>query len=186
MKWKKKGSLTVEASFIISLSLITVGFMLSLCFYIYQRCWYTQAACESVLTGSAQGIWKGESMAEQAEKKWKSRKEEFYLKPESLTADCSGNKEQISLRISGKTTVWESMAEQAEKKWKSRKEEFYLKPESLTADCSGNKEQISLRISGKTTVWGKPALEFQTFASQKGIRPVRYIRKIQALMSGGS
>lgn len=139
MKWKKKGSLTVEASFIISLSLITVGFMLSLCFYIYQRCWYTQAACESVLTGSAQGIWKGESMAEQAEKKWKSRKEEFYLKPESLTADCSGNK-----------------------------------------------EQISLRISGKTTVWGKPALEFQTFTSQKGIRPVRYIRKIQALMSGGS
>lgn len=139
MKWKKKGSLTVEASFIISMSLITVGFMLSLCFYIYQRCWYTQAACESVLTGSAQGIWKGESMAEQAEKKWKSRKEEFYLKPESLTADCSGNK-----------------------------------------------EQISLRISGKTTVWGKPALEFQTFTSQKGIRPVRYIRKIQALMSGGS
>ena len=139
MKWKKKGSLTVEASFIISMSLITVGFMLSLCFYIYQRCWYTQVACESVLTGSAQGIWKGESMAEQAEKKWKSRKEEFYLKPESLTDDCSGNK-----------------------------------------------EQISLRISGKTTVWGKPALEFQTFASQKGIRPVRYIRKIQALMSGGS
>lgn len=138
MKWKKKGSLTVEASFIISMSLITVGFMLSLCFYIYQRCWYTQAACESVLTGSAQGIWKGESVAEQAEKKWKSRKEEFYLKPESLTADCSGNK-----------------------------------------------EQISLRISGKTTVWGKSALEFQTFASQKGIRPVRYIRKIQALMSGG-
>lgn len=138
MKWKKKGSLTVEASFIISMSLIIVGLMLSLCFFIYQRCWYTQAACESVLTGSALGIWKGESIVEQTEGKWKSRKEEFFLKPENLTANCSGNK-----------------------------------------------DRVLLEISGKTAVWGRAALEFSNSVSQKGIRPVRYIWKVQALMGGG-
>ena len=52
---RKKGSLTVEASLVVPLCVMILTFLLSLTFYVYLRCWYTQAACEVSVQGS--GIW---------------------------------------------------------------------------------------------------------------------------------
>ena len=48
---RKKGSLTVEASLVVPLCVMILTFLLSLTFYVYLRCWYTQAACEVSVQG---------------------------------------------------------------------------------------------------------------------------------------
>lgn len=56
---RKKGSLTVEASLIVPLCVIILTFLLSLTFYVYLRCWYTQAACEVSVQGNGYGVLEG-------------------------------------------------------------------------------------------------------------------------------
>ena len=104
--WKRKGYLTVESSVIFSLSVIVIGWMLSLCFHTWQRCWYTQAACETVLTGSFEGVLKGTEPKEKADEKWNRLKGEFYMIPENLVAAPSGNREKIIYKISADTKMW--------------------------------------------------------------------------------
>lgn len=106
MKWKKKGYLTVEASFVITLSILMTGFVISLCFHVYQRCWYTQAACETVLTGSGKGNLKGRSAQEKANEKWNVLKNECYLQPHNLKVQHFGGEDQVSCDIIGETSVW--------------------------------------------------------------------------------
>ena len=72
----KKGSLTVEASFVIPLSVMVMALVLSLGFFLYQRCWYTQAACETVLSGSTRAVLKGKSGEEEAKKRWDMMRKE--------------------------------------------------------------------------------------------------------------
>ena len=56
---RKKGSLTVEASLVVPLCVMILTFLLSLTFYVYLRCWYTQAACEVSVQGSGYGVLEG-------------------------------------------------------------------------------------------------------------------------------
>lgn len=105
-RWNKSAAMTVEASFIIPMSILAAGIILSLSFHVYQRSWYTMAACESVLTGSAKGILKGTSAKEQAEKKWNMLNSEFYLKPDRLSGAVGGDNNKIEVKISGSTPVW--------------------------------------------------------------------------------
>lgn len=106
MKWKRKGYLTVEASFILSMAVIVTGLMLSLGFYVCQRCWCTQAACEIVLSGSSRGILKGSSPLQEAE--WKSEilKKEWYLQPEKISFSTDGDEDEVHHRITGTIPVW--------------------------------------------------------------------------------
>lgn len=105
-KWKKKAVLTVEASFLIPLSVMAAGIMISLCFHVYQRCWYTQAACETVLAGSTQGILKGDSGTARARERWDVLGKECYLVPQQLSASVGGGEDKVSMRITGNTPVW--------------------------------------------------------------------------------
>lgn len=98
MKWKRKGYLTVEASFILSMAVIVTGIMLSLCVHVYQRCWYTQAACETVLSGSFQGTLKGSVSLEKAEDKWN--------KLTDMSSSISGNDREIRCSVKRTTPVW--------------------------------------------------------------------------------
>lgn len=106
MKKRAKGYLTVEASLTGTMAVIAAGIMISLCLYVYQRCWYTQAACETVLSGSSQGILKGSSAVQEAEEKWTVLKEEFYPLPTELSASSGGGKNEIRHTITGSTLVW--------------------------------------------------------------------------------
>lgn len=48
-----KGSVTVEASFIVPIIVIVTAALLTLTFYVHNRCWYTNAALESAMLGNA-------------------------------------------------------------------------------------------------------------------------------------
>ena len=58
---RKKGSLTVEASLVVPLCVMILTFLLSLTFYVYLRCWYTQVACEVSVQGSGRKNRTGKS-----------------------------------------------------------------------------------------------------------------------------
>lgn len=105
-RWKRRGMLTVEASFIIPMAVLAAGIMLSLCFHVYQGCWYTQASCEIVLAGSTQGVLKGCSGVEKAQERWSVLEEEFYLLPHNLSGEVSGGKDELTMKVSGTTPVW--------------------------------------------------------------------------------
>jgi hypothetical protein len=106
MKRKKKAMLTVEASFVISISVIVFGIMLSLSFFVYQRCWYTQAACETVLQASSRGVLKGSDGGERAKERWEVLRSENYLVPEDLRGTVTAGKDKAEIVISGNTPVW--------------------------------------------------------------------------------
>lgn len=106
MKKSVKAYLTVEASFVISMTIIVMGILLSLCFYKYQCCWYTQAVCQCLITGSNQGILKEEDSLRQTINKWNHIKDEFYLIPDQLSVEINGDDEQVEMQVKGNTTVW--------------------------------------------------------------------------------
>lgn len=56
MKTFEKGSITVEATFIMGLTLFVVFLVLSLCFYMHNRAWYSAAAAETAITAATSGV----------------------------------------------------------------------------------------------------------------------------------
>jgi len=101
-----KASLTVEASLVITMTIIVLGIMISLWIYKFQVCWYTQAVSECLLTGSNQAVLYEEDYVKAIERKWKMIKEENYLMPQNLTVQIEGKKDKICMEISGKTSAW--------------------------------------------------------------------------------
>ena len=54
----EKGSFTVEAAFIVPLSLVVIFTLLSLCFHMHNQAWYTAAAGEAVISGGTCAVRK--------------------------------------------------------------------------------------------------------------------------------
>lgn len=48
----KKGSMTVEASFLVPMAVFVCGLLILYCFYEHNRVWYTAAAYEAALVGT--------------------------------------------------------------------------------------------------------------------------------------
>ncbi|MGN1139605.1 MAG: TadE family protein [Oliverpabstia sp.] len=103
---KMRGMMTVEASFLIPMVIMAAGIMISLSIFVYQRCWYTQAACEAVLAGSTQGILKKSSGTEKAEERWNILKKECYPVPEEFSSLVSGSTDRVQIQITGSTPMW--------------------------------------------------------------------------------
>ena len=106
MKRRIKASVTVEASFIVTIVMISVGILLSLWIFKFQECWYTQMANECLLTGSNLAILKEDSYINSVKAKWESVKEENHLKPKSLTAQIDGSDVRICMTICGSSPIW--------------------------------------------------------------------------------
>lgn len=104
--WRKRAVMTVEASFLVPMAVMAAGIMISLCFHVYQRCWYTQAACETVIAGSTQGILKGDSGTGEAKGRWDILGKECYLVPQQFSASVGGGSDRIYINITGITPVW--------------------------------------------------------------------------------
>lgn len=96
-----KGSLTVEAAVVVPLVWIVIFLVLSLNFYVHQRAWYTQIACEAVITGSGQGAYKGRNAAEEAEKVMNKRQQEYEYPFSGAECGISGGEDAASAQISG-------------------------------------------------------------------------------------
>lgn len=103
---RKKGSLTVEASLVVPLCVMILALVLSLTFYVYLRCWYTQTACEASVQGSGYGVLEGRTGSEKAEKKWRTRRSESGFSGKGVVGEVSGNEKEVQVKISGKVFVW--------------------------------------------------------------------------------
>lgn len=104
--WKVRASLTVEAACLVPLSIIATGVMLSLGIFLYQRAWYTQAACEAVLSGTTQAVLKDRSAMELTSKRWQILQEESAMIPVSINGGVSGNENRVNVKFGGRTPVW--------------------------------------------------------------------------------
>lgn len=107
---RKKGSLTVEASLVVPLCVMILTFLLSLTFYVYLRCWYTQAACEVSVQGSGYGVLEGRTGQEKAEKKWKTKRSESGFSGKGISGEITGNQKEVRVKITGKVSVWGRLA----------------------------------------------------------------------------
>ena len=101
MRIKTKGSLTIEASFTITMVILVIGFMLSLWMYKFQMCWYTQGICECLLTGSNVGVLDEETYMDITRLKWEDIKQEMYLFSDELKDEITENKEEICMVVEG-------------------------------------------------------------------------------------
>lgn len=106
MRWKCKGSLTVEAAFIGVFSVVAAGLVLSFWLYVYQRCWYTQAACEIAMTAGGQEIFEDNETRKTANEKWAIMQTECYPKPHALSGTITDGKDEVNLAINGTTPIW--------------------------------------------------------------------------------
>ncbi len=134
MKTRVKASLTIEASFVITMIIFMSGIMLSLWIYKFQLCWYTQAANECLLTGSNVVVLAEKQHINAAKVKWDKVKEQNYLKPQDLK-------------------VW----------------------------IDGSDEDLYIKIDGRTPLWGKEALKIYINQKIGIVKPVKFIRKIEAV-----
>lgn len=103
---KIKASLTVEASFVITMTIIVSGIMLSLWIYKFQECWYTQIVNECLLTGSNEAVLEDEEYIKNIRWKWENVKKENYLIPQDLQAQINGNSKKMSMKVNGKTSIY--------------------------------------------------------------------------------
>lgn len=103
---RKKGSVTVEAALVVPICVMTIAILLSLTFYVYLRCWYTQTGCEASIQGSAYGVLKERDGQEKAMEKWKTRRRESGFTGKNISDEITGNKKEVQIRITGKLPVW--------------------------------------------------------------------------------
>ena len=54
-----KGSITVEATFIVGLALLVIFIVLALCFYMHNKAWYTSVAGETTISAATVATRKG-------------------------------------------------------------------------------------------------------------------------------
>lgn len=96
-----RGSITVEAAVVVPLMWMVIFLVISLTVYVHQRTWYTEIACEAVITGSGQGAYKGKDASEEAKQVMNKRKQEYEYPFEGADCTIAGGKDQVSARLSG-------------------------------------------------------------------------------------
>ena len=100
-----KGSFTVEAAYLIPLILLILCLMSSLCLYVYQKSWASQAACEIAVFGSGQTKAENRDFNEAENRKWTDLKKECYIEPVSFAGDIQKDQRKIEVTIKGETFV---------------------------------------------------------------------------------
>lgn len=80
---------------------IVIFLVLSLSFYVHQRTWYTQIACEAVITGSGQGAYKETDAAQRAGEVLDKRKREYEYPFEGAACGISGGEDSAEAQLSG-------------------------------------------------------------------------------------
>ena len=103
-----KGSITVEASFIMGLALFIVFTTISICFYIHNRAWYSAAASETAITAATYAVRKKGAYQEIINEKISD-----FSKGPGFPDSCKGlfsnsNKEQIKLKTLATMPIWMS------------------------------------------------------------------------------
>ncbi len=106
VNWKWRASLTVEAAFLVPLTVLAVGLILSLGIFLYERTWYTEAACEAVLSGTNRGVLNNRSALDLASLRFQTLETEAPMLPENYAGNVTGDDDTIKVSLEGKTPVW--------------------------------------------------------------------------------
>lgn len=94
--FKKKGSLTVEAAFVVPVCLTVCFLVLQSLFYLHHVSWYTAAAWECVLTGMQQG-----QEQETANERWQKVRKQQTLPVGTIQADADTSGSSCRMEIRG-------------------------------------------------------------------------------------
>ncbi len=86
---------------IVPLMWIVIFLVMSLNFYVHQRAWYTEIACEAVITGSGQGAYKDKDASEEAGQVMHKRKQEYEYPFEGADCAVAGGKDEVCAELSG-------------------------------------------------------------------------------------
>jgi hypothetical protein len=93
--FKQKGSLTVEAVFVVPVCLMVCFLLLQVLLYMHHICWYRAAAWECVLTELEMGD------TETAEEHWQTLKEQQPLPVGKLGKTIRSSDNSCSMEITG-------------------------------------------------------------------------------------
>lgn len=97
-----KGSMTVEAAFVIPAVWFCIGLLLALNFYVHNRVWYQAAAWEAALAGnSREGDQKGGGPEELAREKLENRLQEQIMPGRVPDSRVSGDAQGTEIRLEG-------------------------------------------------------------------------------------
>ena len=97
--FKRKGSMTVEAVFVVPVCLIVCFLLMQILFYLHHVSWYTAAAWECVLTNQQEDP---SDKRETAMQRWQRIKEEQVLPIGSVEGDAETGGQAVGFNITGK------------------------------------------------------------------------------------
>jgi len=100
-----KGSITVEASFIVGLALIIIFTVLALCFYMHNKAWYTAASGETAITASTYATRKDGDFQKIIEDKTSKFANGAKFPDISKGLTSKSNEKQIQITVEGKVPV---------------------------------------------------------------------------------
>lgn len=96
-----KGSMTVEAAFVIPMVLMTIFLIILLTMYVHNRAWYTATSGEALITASTQGVrenvYTGKIVARKMSQRMK--KQGFPLGEISVKSITWGDQLQVKVNI---------------------------------------------------------------------------------------
>ena len=94
--FKKRGSFTVEAVFVVPVCLMVVFFLLQTFFYLHHISWYTAAAWECTLTGMQEGPWE-----ESTDQRWQKVYKEQPFPVASVQEKSHSGNGKIQMTVNG-------------------------------------------------------------------------------------
>lgn len=101
-----KGSVTVEAAFIVPLALLVILTVLSLCFYVHNRAWYTAAAAETAVSAGTEGVRQGNDYWTVIEEKAKSLRGADGFPDSSQGMSANGSDSAVEVRVEADISLW--------------------------------------------------------------------------------
>lgn len=96
-----KGSFTVEAALLMPFVLLVIFGAMYLCFFVHNRAWYTQAACETAVSAASESVRKCGNGKELAQIKGEEAASVVYPGMENLKLNVDAQNEKISIEIQG-------------------------------------------------------------------------------------
>lgn len=106
-----RGSFTVEAAVIVPLLVFMIAALISLCFFVHDRVWYTGAACEAALAANM-----AEDAAGEAQERVEQRLADHVIPGALPDADVSAGKNGATVAFTGRRSFglpWELPAWEA-------------------------------------------------------------------------
>lgn len=118
MKKRMKGSMTVEAAFIVPVILMVIFALILLTMYVHNRAWYTAVSAEAVISASTEGTRSRQNAQKIAAEKLAERKgkQGFPSGEIAMTAAAGSDYIKAQTRISGRKVAgmgdWEARIEE--------------------------------------------------------------------------